>query len=109
MGLVLEKVHNVVKFRQSAFFKPYVVYNSGKRATCKNAFEKDYYKLKNNALFGKTMEDVRKRIKYDLVSDEQILQTRVADSLYMDRDIISDNSVGVHIFKLCVILNKPIC
>ena len=54
------------------------------------------------------MEDVRKRIKYDLVNDEQILQTRIADPLFMDRDIISDDLVGIHIFKPRVILNKPI-
>ena len=108
MGLQLLKVHSIIKFRQSAFFKPYVVYNSKKRASCKNAFQKDYYKLKNNALFGKTMEDVRKRIVYELVNDSQKAQQRIADPLFMDRDIISDDLVGIHTFKPRTILNKPI-
>ena len=54
------------------------------------------------------MVDVRKRINYDLVSNEDILQTRVADPLFMDRDIISEDLVGIHTFKPRVILNKPI-
>ena len=108
MGLELTQVHSIVKFRQSAYFKPYVMYNSGKRATCKNAFEKDYYKLKNNALFGKTMEDVRKRIVYDFVNNEQDLERCVSNPLFMDRDIISDDLVGIHRFKPKVVLDKPI-
>jgi len=60
-GMVLTKVHRAMTFKQSAFFEPYISYNSKRRQEAKNAFEKDFYKLKNNSLFGKTMENVRKR------------------------------------------------
>jgi len=60
-GLVLSKVHRAIKYKQAAFFEPYITYNSRRRQEAKNAFEKDFYKMKNNSLFGKTMENVRKR------------------------------------------------
>ena len=70
MGLTLDKVHRVVKYKQRCWLKEYIEYNSKQRALATNEFLKSFYKLKNNALFGKTMEDVRKRIKYHLVTDE---------------------------------------
>lgn len=60
-GMVLTKVHRGLKFKQSAFFEPYITYNSKQRQAATTSFAKDYYKLKNNSLFGKTMENVRKR------------------------------------------------
>ena len=60
-GLIISKVHRVLQFHQAAFFEPFISYNSKRRAEATNSFEKDYYKLKNNCLFGKTMENVRKR------------------------------------------------
>lgn len=60
-GLTLTKIHSCLEFSQSAFFEPYITYNSRRRSEAKNSFEKDYYKLRNNSLFGKTMENVRKR------------------------------------------------
>lgn len=60
-GLVITKIHRCLQFFQAAFFEPYITYNSRRRAEATNSFEKDYYKLRNNALFGKTMENVRRR------------------------------------------------
>ena len=108
MGLILSKVHRVIKFRQKPFFKLYIDTNSRKRAASKNAFEKDYYKYKNNSLFGKTMEDVRKRINYKLVNDANKLEKLVSSPLFVDRDIIDEDLVGVKVFKSEVELCKPI-
>lgn len=108
MGLVLKTVHRVIKFRQKAFLKPYIDYNSKKRAESKNAFEKDFYKYKNNSLFGKTMEDVRKRMDYKLVNDDRKLEKLIASPLFYDRDIIDDDFVGVKMVKAEVELCKPI-
>ena len=63
MGLVLKKVHRVVYFTQSAWLKPWITFNTDKRSKAKSDFEKNYYKLMNNATFGKTMQDVRGRTK----------------------------------------------
>ena len=59
-GLILKNIHKVIQFNQEARFKSYIDMNTKLRTDGKNVFEKDSFKILNNAVFGKRMENVRK-------------------------------------------------
>ena len=108
MGMRLVRARSAIRFRQKRFVEPYIKYNSERRAAARNAFEKDYYKLKNNSFFGKTMEDVRHRIDFRLLTSWEDMDRLSASPLFLDVDIFSENVVGVHMFKSKVVLDKPV-
>ena len=70
-GMILKKVHRGIKFNQSCWMEPYIRKNTELRKEAKNAFEKDFFKLMNNSVFGKTIENIRKRQNVKLIDDRK--------------------------------------
>ena len=62
-GMIVDKIHSIISFKQSRWLEKYLNFNTPKRNQAVNGFEKDFYKLLNNAFYGKTMENVRNRLK----------------------------------------------
>ena len=108
LGLVLKKIHRVIEFDQSPWLKSYIDLNTDRRKLAENEFEKDFYKLMNNAVFGKTMENVRKRMNLELVTSEKRLEKLINKSIFLDRTIFTESLVAVHLRKSTIKMNKPI-
>ena len=106
LGLKVTKVHRVLKFNQSPWLKQYIDFNTEKRKNAKNAFEKDFFKLMNNSVFGKTMENIRKRVDVRLVTDEKKLLKLTSKPTYVSSKIFNENLVAVHKIKETLTLNR---
>ena len=107
LGLKLTKVHRVLEFDQSPWLKQYIDFNTEKRKNAKNAFEKDFFKLMNNSVFGKTMENLRKRVDVRLVTDNKKLIKLASKPTYVSSKIFNENLVAVHKIKETLTLNRP--
>ena len=107
-GMKLKKIHRGIKFVESKWMKPYIDKNTNLRAKAKNNFEKDYYKLMNNSVFGKTMENLRNRVDVRLVNTKEKLRKLVAKPNFKSRKIFNENLVSVHMSKTSLLMNKPI-
>ena len=68
-GMIVEKVHEIISFKQSKWLEKYISFNTKKRNLVSNNFEKDFYKLLSNAFYGKTMENIRNRIKIEPIKE----------------------------------------
>ena len=107
LGLKLKKIHRALEFSQSKWLKPYIAFNTQKRAGAKNAFEKDFFKLMNNSVFGKTMENLRKRSNIQLVTNPEKMERLAARPTYISHKIFHENLVAVHSKQTKLLLNKP--
>ena len=74
MGMKVTKIHKIYRFKQSLWLEKYIYHNTQKRTQAKTNFEKDLYKLMNNAFFGKTMERVRERVILEIINHTNIDQ-----------------------------------
>ena len=108
MGLVITAVHRGISFEQSPWMEPYIKKNTELRKTAANSFEKDFFKLMNNSVFGKTIENIRKRQNIILV-DNREKAVKLSSRPNFDRATIFDhNLVAIHMKKTEVYFNKPV-
>ena len=107
-GLKLRKVHRVIEFDQEARLKKYINFNTELRNNALNGFEKDFFKLMNNAVFGKTMETVRNYRDVKLVKTDHRRNKLVSEPNYHTMKLIDDNLAIIEMRKVKVKINKPI-
>ena len=98
-GLILKKVHRVIQFNQEAWIKPYIDINTELRKQEKNDFEKDFFKLTNNSVFVKTVENVRKHRDIKLVTTDKRRSQLVSEPNYHTTKWFSENLLAIGMKK----------
>ena len=107
-GLKLKKIHRIIEFNQEAWLKPYIDINTELRKLASNDFEKVFFKLMNNAVFGKTMENIRKHKDIKLVTTNKRKSKLVSEPNYHTMNYISEELSIIEMNKTIVKMNKPI-
>ena len=107
-GFKFKKIHRVIEFNQEAWLKPYIDMNSELRKLAKNDFQKDLFKLMNNSVFGKTMENIRKHRDTKLVTTDKKRSKLVSEPNYHTINLISEDLSITEMKKTKVKMNKPI-
>ena len=108
LGLKLQKIHRGISYTECDFLAQYINFNTKLRAKAQNEFEKDFFKLLNNSIFGKCMESVRLRENYTFATSVSQLRKAVNSNNYRSHKIFSENLVLVNRLKNDIYLNKPI-
>ena len=98
-GLRLKKVHRIIQFKQRAWLKVYIDMNTGLRKNAKNKFEKNFFKLMNNSVFGKTMENVRNHRDIKLVTSEKRRKRLVSEPNFHSCKKYSDHLMAIKMKK----------
>ena len=107
-GLVLERVHRDIQFKQSAWMKEYIDVNTRLRTVAKNDFEKDFYKLMNNSVFGKTMENIRCHRDIKLVNNKEDYLKQVMKPNFKVGVLMGADLMSCEMGKVKVKMNKPV-
>ena len=106
-GLKLRKIHRIIEFNQETWLKPYIDMNTELRKLARNDFEKDLFKLMNNSVFGKTMENIRKHREIKLVTTDKKRSKLVSEPNYHTINLISEDLSIIEMKKTKVKMNKP--
>ena len=107
-GLKFKKIHRVTEFNKKEWLKPYIDMNTELRKASKNDFEKDLFKLMNNSVFGKTMENIRKHRDIKLVTTDKKRSKLVSEPNYHSINSISEDLTIIEMKKTKVKMSKPI-
>ena len=107
-GLRLNRIHRAIEFDQSPWLKTYIDFNTQLRAAATNDFEKEFFKLMNNSVFGKTMENIRKHRNIKLVMTEEKYLCMVMCPNFKSGVLFGENLMGCEMGKIKVVMNKPV-
>lgn len=108
MGLKVTKVHRVLKFKESAWMKPYIELNTELRKKAETDFEKDFFKLMNNSVFGKSTENVRRRIDVRLTTEDKKKEKWIKNPRFKCTKEFNEDLSGFLMIKKTTTLNKPL-
>ena len=111
LGLKITKFHRGIKFEESAWLEEYTNLNTKLRIEAKqsgNNFEVDIFKLMNNSVFGKTLENIRNRVDIRLITSDKVAQKLEAKRNYDCYTIFDENLIAVHMKKTKLYFNKPV-
>ena len=108
LRIKLTKIHRVLKFKQSNWMKKYIDFKTEKRKNATNNFEKDFFKLMIISVYGKTMENLRKRINVRLVCNAKDFLKYTSRPTYVTHKLFDKNYAAIHEIKPVLMLNKPI-
>ena len=108
LGMKLTKIHIVMRFKQSDWMKKYIDFNTEKRMNAANDFGKDFFKLMINSVYGKTMENLRKRINVRFVNNKKDFLKYTSKPTYVTHKLFDKDYAAIHEIKPVLVLNKPI-
>ena len=98
----------MLQFQQTPWLKTYIDFNTKQRSLATTVFGKDFYKLMNNSVFGKTQENLRKRVNIELITNAKLLKKRVARPPFSRGDIITEDIAIIQSRVTTLKLNRPI-
>lgn len=108
LGLKLTHVHKIIKFSQKPWLQNYINFNTDKRKLAKCLAEKDFFKLLNNSVYGKCLENVRSHIDVQLINTQRRAEKLVAAPTFQSFKVFQNDLVAVQRLKSNILLNKPI-
>ena len=107
-GLRLDRIHRAIAFDQLPWLETYIDFNTQLRTAATNDLEKDFFKLMNNSVFGKTMENIRKHRNIKLVMTEEKYLRTVMKPNFKSGVLFGENLMGCEMGKIKVLMNKPV-
>ena len=108
LGIKLVKIHRILRFKQSNWLKKYVDFNTEKRKQSNCEFDKNFFKLMINCVYGKSMKNIRNRINVKLIDDQRKYIKCVNKPSFISQKIFDKGFVAIHCAKTGLTLNKPI-
>ena len=108
VGMKLKKIHRILKFKQKAWIKPYIDFNTQKRKEATHEADKNHFKLLNNAVYGKTLKNMIKIIKIRIVKNSQDFIKYTSRPTCVNWKVFENNLAAIHEKKISLTLNKTI-